>query len=248
MKSFKNFIVEIKTKVPQDSDIKDREGTQPRRYFSGLSKSTKEERDRFWKKNREKSDSDPSAYDKDSVPGNSKKTKPSKYTLAYKARFGESKEEFDVDPDDKLKPVPTVEQIAKKHDVSVEEVNAQIKKGTEIEKEHTEDKETAKQIAQAHVDEVLDYYEKLKSIEEEYLSENKDAALDKKAKESGISKGILSQVYNRGMAAWKGGHRPGAGPHQWALARVNSFITGGKTRTTADKDLWAKHSSRKKKK
>jgi hypothetical protein len=42
------------------------------------------------------------------------------------------------------------------------------------------------------------------------------------------------------MAAWKGGHRPGATSHQWAFARVNSFIVGGKTRRTADKDLWKK--------
>jgi hypothetical protein len=42
------------------------------------------------------------------------------------------------------------------------------------------------------------------------------------------------------MAAWRTGHRPGTTPQQWAFARVNSFITGGKTRTTADKDLWAK--------
>jgi hypothetical protein len=47
------------------------------------------------------------------------------------------------------------------------------------------------------------------------------------------------------MAAWKTGHRPGATPHQWAYARINSFITGGKTRTTADKDLWAQHKGQK---
>ena len=64
--------------------------------------------------------------------------------------------------------------------------------------------------------------------------------LRKKADKSGISYGILKQVYNRGMAAWQGGHRPGTTPQQWAFARVNSFITGGKTRTTADADLWAK--------
>jgi hypothetical protein len=63
-------------------------------------------------------------------------------------------------------------------------------------------------------------------------------ALRKKAAETGFSYGILKKVYDRGMAAWKGGHRPGATPHQWALARVNSFVTGGKTRHTADADLW----------
>ena len=72
------------------------------------------------------------------------------------------------------------------------------------------------------------------------IMEARIAALEKKAKQSGISYGILKQVYDRGMAAWKGGHRPGATSHQWAFARVNSFIVGGKTRKTADADLWKK--------
>jgi hypothetical protein len=79
----------------------------------------------------------------------------------------------------------------------------------------------------------------------ERLNEKKIAGLVKKSEKSGISYGILKQVYNRGMAAWKTGHRPGTTPQQWAFARVNSFITGGKTRTTADKDLWAKHKGKK---
>ena len=58
-----------------------------------------------------------------------------------------------------------------------------------------------------------------------------------KAKKSGISYGTLKKVYDRGMAAWKTGHRPGTTPQQWAFARVNSFITKGKTYHTADKDL-----------
>lgn len=79
-----------------------------------------------------------------------------------------------------------------------------------------------------------------KKFNKEDINENKEA-LQNKAKDSGISYSILKQVYNRGMAAWKTGHRPGTTPQQWAMARVNSFITGGKTRTTGDKDLWAKH-------
>jgi hypothetical protein len=63
-------------------------------------------------------------------------------------------------------------------------------------------------------------------------------ALKNKAKESGIDYGTLKKVYDRGLAAWRTGHRPGTTPHQWAMARVNSFITGGKTRSTTDKDLW----------
>lgn len=84
-------------------------------------------------------------------------------------------------------------------------------------------------------DELVKAYKKLTPLEEKQIE-----GLKKKAEESGISYSILKQVFDRGMAAWKSGHRPGATPHQWAFARVNSFITGGKTRTTADKDLWAK--------
>jgi len=68
-----------------------------------------------------------------------------------------------------------------------------------------------------------------------------DKSLAKKAEASGISVSILKQVYKRGVAAWRTGHRPGTTPEQWGHARVNSFISGGKTRTTADADLWKKH-------
>jgi len=52
---------------------------------------------------------------------------------------------------------------------------------------------------------------------------------------------ILKQVYNRGLAAYKTGHRPGATQGQWAMARVNSFITKSSgTWGKADADLAAK--------
>jgi hypothetical protein len=64
------------------------------------------------------------------------------------------------------------------------------------------------------------------------------AALQKKADKTGMPYSILKQVYDRGMAAWKGGHRPGASQHQWAFARVNSFVTKSSgTWGGADSDL-----------
>ena len=67
------------------------------------------------------------------------------------------------------------------------------------------------------------------------------AALKKKSDKSGMPYSILKKVYDRGMAAWKGGHRPGASQHQWAFARVNSFVTKSSgTWGGADKDLAAK--------
>ena len=65
--------------------------------------------------------------------------------------------------------------------------------------------------------------------------------LKNKAEKSGMPYGILKQVYDRGMAAWRGGHRPGTTQQQWAFARVNSFITKSSgTWGGADKDLAAK--------
>lgn len=152
------------TEVEQDDDIEDRKGSQPKKYFKDLKKSTKKSRDAHFKKNAKKSDDDSSAYEP--APGDKDaETKPSKHTKKFKQMFGEG-----------------------------------AKKG-----------------------------------------------LAAKAEKSGISVSILRKVYNRGMAAWKTGHRPGTTPQQWAAARVNSFLTGGKTRTTADKDLWAQAQKSKKK-
>ena len=135
--------------VKQDSDIKDKKGTQPAKYYAGdMSKSTKEKRAAHFSKKK----SGP-------APGDaSAETKPSKHTKKYKQMFGE-----------------------------------------EIE------------------------------------------GLKNKAEKSGISYGILKKVYDRGMAAYKTGHRPGTTAQQWAMARVNSFVTKGKgTWGGADKDLAAK--------
>ena len=73
----------------QDSDIKDREGTQPAKYHSGLSKAQKIARDRQFKKQSKMSDSNPAAY-KPAAGDKTAKTKPSKYTTAYKNMFGEN--------------------------------------------------------------------------------------------------------------------------------------------------------------
>ena len=143
MKTFKKFI-----EVAQDKDIKDREGTQPAKYYAGdMSKSTKAARARHFEKKK-----------KGPAPGDaSAKTKLSTHTKKYRQMYGE---------------------------------------------------------------------EKL-------------AGLVKKAEKSGISYGILKKVFDRGMAAYKTGHRPGATAQQWAYARVNSFLTGGGARKS-DADLWKK--------
>ena len=137
--------------VKQDKDIKDKEGTQPAKYYAGdMAKSTKDKRDAHFKKKKE-----------GPAPGDATATtKPSKHTQKFKQMFGE-----DI-------------------------INEKIE------------------------------------------------GLVKKSEKSGISYSILKKVYDRGMAAYKTGHRPGTTAQQWAMARVNSFITKGSgTWGKADKDL-----------
>jgi hypothetical protein len=70
------------------------------------------------------------------------------------------------------------------------------------------------------------------------VSEEADKSLAAKAAKSGISVGTLKKVYNRGVAAWKTGHRPGTTPSQWGHARVNAFIAKKKKGgLNHDKDL-----------
>lgn len=73
------------------------------------------------------------------------------------------------------------------------------------------------------------------------------------SKKTGIKRAVLQKVYNRGVGAWKNNPgsvrlksgKKGAGPRsakmgkeQWAMARIYSFVMGGKTQKTADADLW----------
>ena len=81
-------------------------------------------------------------------------------------------------------------------------------------------------------------YKKTGKFEEKRMYVESMAGLKKKSEKSGMSYSILKKVYDRGMAAWKSGHRPGASQQQWAYARVNSFITKSSgTWGGADKDL-----------
>ena len=61
-------------------------------------------------------------------------------------------------------------------------------------------------------------------------------SLEARSKVTGVPLKILKTVYNRGMAAWRTGHRPGATQQQWSYPRVSSFLLCGKTHYTADAD------------
>jgi hypothetical protein len=62
-------------------------------------------------------------------------------------------------------------------------------------------------------------------------------SLEQKAQATGVPVKYLRESYNRGLAAWRTGHRPGASQQAWGYARVHSLLMKGKTFHTADADI-----------
>lgn len=61
----------------------------------------------------------------------------------------------------------SVEDIAKKFDVTVAKINKELDMGVEVELEHTKSRKLAKEIAMDHLTEIPDYYTRLKKMEKE---------------------------------------------------------------------------------
>ena len=82
-------------RLPQDKDVKKKDGTQPKKYYKDMSKDTKSKRaDHFKKTDTTKNDNDPAPGDKDA------KTKPSVHTKKFKQMYGETKKEsYDIGHD-----------------------------------------------------------------------------------------------------------------------------------------------------
>ena len=73
----------------------------------------------------------------------------------------------------KIKSHKTVEAIATKHRLDVSFIENQLKMGIPIEYEHTKDKILATDIALQHLDEIPDYYTRLKKMEASAKKEHK---------------------------------------------------------------------------
>ena len=69
------------------------------------------------------------------------------------------------------------------------------------------------------------------------IDPNKAKSLKAKAKATGVPIKYLKKSYNRGLAAWRTGHRPGATEQQWGYARVASLLVCGKTAKGPDADI-----------
>lgn len=65
----------------------------------------------------------------------------------------------------------------------------------------------------------------------------KAKSLKQKSEATGVPLKYITESYNRGMAAWRTGHRPGATEQQWGYARAHSMLLCGKTHYTTDSDI-----------
>lgn len=83
---------------------------------------------------------------------------------------------------------------------------------------------------------------RIKTVPSKYTNQWKKyfpeaTSLESKSKVTGVPLDLIEKVYNRGRAAWRTGHRPGANVEQWGYARVHSFLVKGKTFYTTDRKL-----------
>lgn len=139
-KKYRKWLDAVELVEKQDPDIKDREGTQPARYHAGLKKSTKAKRDAHFKKHGKKADDDESAYKP--APGDATaKTKPSKYTKAFKDMFDEEYGAGDEGTDKLVKKykkdTPISEDVTAKQLVDLEKFADRILKKFNVDIEFT---------------------------------------------------------------------------------------------------------------
>lgn len=74
----------------------------------------------------------------------------------------------------------------------------------------------------------------------------KGGSLADKAKNSRFFLSELKEVYKKGQAAFlSSGSRPGVTQAQWAMARVNSYMSGKGGARTADAAIYRKYNKRR---
>ena len=104
-----------------------------------------------------------------------------------------------------LKSHKTVEQIAKKHRLEVSFIQKQLDMGEPIEHEHTKDHELAKDIALQHLDEIPDYYTRLKKMEadaKKHHKKFKDVKEETKSGDEGLRDWFGKSKSSDGKAGW----------------------------------------------
>ena len=116
-----------------------------------------------------------------------------------RARGEETKSKSPFNEMHEVKSHKTVEQIAKKHRLDVSFIKRQLEMGIPIEHEHTKDKDLATDIALQHLDEIPDYYTRLKKMEADAKKHHK--------KFKDVTEGTLHHWFQGSSGKTKSGKR-----------------------------------------
>jgi hypothetical protein len=216
IKKYTEFLLEKKKEKESFEDKIEGDG-----YYKGISTSTARDKVDQMAKQSNMSDDDPDAYKE--MPGDTKGKKllkKSKHTKAFD----------DLYADEALEEMVTNESVMSELHIMMEEAKnlSDFKKRFYKEfsdkvKPNKDLDNWLKDLYSEGLGESLD--EKASGDRGPIKGKGIEAGLKNKSKQTGVSLPLLRLVMRRGLAAWKSGHRPGAGQEQWGYARVNSFLT-----------------------
>jgi Domain of unknown function (DUF6321)/Protein of unknown function (DUF5661) len=122
-----------------------------------------------------------------------------------RARGEETKSKSPFNEMHEVKSHKSVEQIAKKHRLEVSFIKNQLEMGIPIEHEHTKDKDLATDIALQHLDEIPDYYTRLKKMEadaKKHHKKFKDVKEETKSGDQGLHDWFNKSKSSDGTKGW----------------------------------------------
>ena len=150
----------------------------------------------------------------------------------------------------KVKSHKTVEAIAKKHRMEVSDIQKQLDVGIPIEHEHTKDKVLATYISLQHLDEIPDYYTRLKKMEASAKKEHKKFK-DVKEATDGIKardyKGRLDKWFDDGGWVQTGGKYDGKPCAKQPGQTTKPYCRDPDDRATMDEDERNRRAAKKRK-
>jgi hypothetical protein len=150
----------------------------------------------------------------------------------------------------RVKSYKTVEAIAKKHRMEVSDIQKQLDMGIPIEHEHTKDKTLATYISLQHLDEIPDYYTRLKKMEASAKKEHKKFK-DVKEATDGIKakdyKGRLDKWFDDGGWVQTGGKYDGKPCAKQPGQTTKPYCRDPDDRATMDEDERNRRAAKKRK-
>lgn len=238
LKTFSDFLNE-----KEESNFEDK--AKGHGYFKGISTSTARKKLSQMKDQAKLADNDPDAYKP--LPGDTKGKKllkPSKHTKKYHELYNDKNESYTENDIISNKKEPdegdysihieedfstiTVTGLIDKHKKDLIDLGATVKvvgPGYYIMINNNDKKKILDYLSDEDVYISESLLEKATGDRSPIDNDKIEKSLEKKSKETGVPIPLLRIVMRRGMAAWKSGHRPGAGQEQWGYARLSSFLT-----------------------